>query len=537
MESILKTWYSPQVSFIFDIIHHMFMSKNGKRKIVLFSSNIRYIGSPLSLLSITRFIDPKKYEIKIITKNEYPNYEKEVIKQCDRAICLGISTITGFPIKIAKKISQKVKEKYPNLPIIWGGWQPTTLPEETLQESYVDYICMGQGDRTFSQFIDVISSGNLSDLKNIPRLGYKKKKKIFLNERVGTEDIQKLPDFNMDLIKWEKYLEVTDFGKRVIRIFTSYGCPYRCAFCCEPMNSKRRWKALSASRVTRFLNKLRNRIDFDGLIIVDNNFFIDEQRVVDICNGLIRNKFKIKFGHVNGRTNNLVKYKPQTWKLMRKAGLYNILIGAESGSEETLKFINKDATVEETLKLAKLCHKYKILLVASTIVGLPTEKYFIDNKLAFQEDLDGVIDLYNKICTTGSTHHLLTFFYTPLPFSSLYNKAIELGFIPPVGLDNWSNYELTEIHVPWIPKEGCQKVVVLNYISILIGIDFKYLFVSLPVSMKIIIKPIMQVFKNIGELRFKTNFLSFPIDMWVFNFGLAIFTALNRRFRIVNLRE
>lgn len=513
------------------------MNNDSKKRIVLFSSNPRYAGPPLGLLSITRLIDLEKYEIKIITKNEYPNYENEVIKQCAGAICLGISVITGYPIKVAKKISQKVKEKYPNIPIIWGGWQPTTLPEETLKAPYVDYICMGQGDRTFSRFIDVISSEKLSNLDKIPRLGYKKGKKIVLTGRKGTEDIQNLPDFSMDLIKWEKYLEVTDFGKKVIRIFTSYGCSYRCAFCCEPMNSKRRWNALPASRVIRFLKKLKNKVDFDGLFIVDNNFFIDEQRVINICNGLIKNNFKIKFGQVNGRTDNLVKYKPQTWKLMKKAGLYNILVGVESGNEETLTFINKDATVKDTLKLAKICNKYKILLIASAIVGLPTKKYFIDNKLAFREDLDGVINLYKKICTVGSTHNLLTFFYTPLPFSPLYNKTIELGFRPPVGIDNWSNYEFSGVHVPWIPKEGFLKVRVLNYISTVVGIDFKYLLASVPPLMKIIIKPVIQVFKNIGKWRLKTKFLGLPIDMWVFNFGVRVFMAINKKFEMVNIGE
>ncbi|RJQ37886.1 radical SAM protein [Candidatus Microgenomates bacterium] len=511
------------------------MNKIAKKKIVLFSSNTRYVGSPLSLLSITRLLDLKKYDVKIITKNEYSNFEEEVVKQCEGAVCLGITTITGFPIKIATRVSQKVKEKYPKLPIIWGGWQPTTLPEETLKAKFVDYICMGQGDRAFPKFVEAITSGNLSELSKIVGLGFKKGRKIILNPRSAIEDIDNLPDFSLDLINWEKYLEVTDFGKRVIRIYTSYGCPYRCAFCCEPFNSKRRWKSLSAKRVIGFLIKLKKKVNFDGIIIVDNNFFINEQRVIDICKGLIKNKFKIKFGHVNGRTNHLVKYSPEVWKLMKKAGLFNILIGAESGNEETLVFINKDATVEQTLKLAEICNKFKILLVASTIVGLPTKKYFTNSSLAFQDDLNEVIELYNKICKVGSIHHLLTFFYTPLPFSQLYTKAIELGFKPPVGLDNWSDYELSEIHVPWIPKDGFQKVLVLNYISLVVGIDFKYLLASVPPYIRIVIKPILEMFKNLGKWRFNSRYLGFPVDMWTFRFGANLFTAMNKKFRMVNI--
>lgn len=515
----------------------MVKNKNPRKKIVLFASNIKYVGAPLGLLSITELIDLKKYDVKIITRNEYPNYEKEVIKECKGAICLGISVITGSPVKVAKQISQKAKQKFPNLPIIWGGWFPTTLPEETLSTPYVDYVCMGQGERTFSQFIDVLSSGNLSNLKKISRLGYKKGKKIILNERLGTEEIQNLPDFNLDLIDWKKYLEVIDFGKKAIRITTSYGCPNRCAFCCEPWNSKRQWKALSASRVIKFLKKLRKKIYFDSLIIVDSNFFVDEKRVAGICKGLIQNKFKVKVGQVNGRTNNLVRYKPQTWKLMKKAGLYNILIGAESGSEETLRFINKDATVKETLQLAKICSKYNILILASAIVGLPTEKYFLDNKKAFQEDLDGVIDLYNKICTAGSDHHLLVFPYAPLPFSPLYEQAKKLGFVPPKSIEDWSDYELTEVHIPWIPKSGYCKIDTLNYISFVVGINFKHFFDSLPPAVRLITEPGIQMFKNIGRWRYKVKYLSLPVDMWIFYFCIRVFLNLNNKLRIVNIGD
>ena len=91
------------------------ISTTKREKIVLFGSNIRYVGVPLGLLSITELLDLKKYDVKIITHKEYHNYEEEVIKQCDGALCLGISTITGFPVSIAKKVSQAVKKIYPKI--------------------------------------------------------------------------------------------------------------------------------------------------------------------------------------------------------------------------------------------------------------------------------------------------------------------------------------------------------------------------------------------------------------------------------------
>ncbi len=510
-------------------------AKKKKKKIVLFAANTRYVGPPLGLLSITKLLDLSKYDVKIITNNEYPDSEDAVVKECKGAMCLGISVISGFPLKVAKRVSQRVKEKYPKLSIVWGGWLATTLPEESLKPPYVDYICMGQGERFFSQLIEVIESGNLKNLDDIPRIGYKKGSKIMLSKRFGTEDIDSLPDFDMDLINWEKYLEITDFGKRVIRMTTSYGCPHRCSFCCEPLNSTRVWKALSAEKVINYIKQLKERVDFDGLTIVDSNFFVSEDRAIKIFKGILDHKFNIKIGQVNGRTNILARYAPSTWKLLKKAGLFNILVGAESGDEETMTFINKDATVEDTVKLARICTKYGVQMLASMIVGLPTERYLQDKEKAFQEDLNGVIDLYNKISPAGLQHQLIVFAFGPLPFSPLYKRSIEMGFKPPVDIDGWSNYALRTVRVPWIPKKGFSRVEVLNYVTMVIAMDRSYLFSSFPPFLTKLIQLIVVPFKKIGEWRFRTKSLNFPLDMWLFYSGMYAFNEINRVFKIIRV--
>ena len=100
------------------------MKKAVKQKIVLFSVNVNYNGPPLGLLSITKCLDLKKYDVKIITHKEYPDYEKVLVQECRDAVCLGLSVITGKPVHTAIKMSKMIKKKYPKLPIIWGGWFP-----------------------------------------------------------------------------------------------------------------------------------------------------------------------------------------------------------------------------------------------------------------------------------------------------------------------------------------------------------------------------------------------------------------------------
>jgi anaerobic magnesium-protoporphyrin IX monomethyl ester cyclase len=507
-----------------------------KNKIVLFSSNQEYVGVPLALLEITKMLDTKKYDIHIITGTEYDDYENEILKHCENALCFGVSCITGTPIKEAIKMSQLVKGKYPDLPILWGGWQAITLPDDTLSPPYVDYICTGQGERTFSEFIKMVETNDYDNIGNIKGLSYKKDGVNIHNEKQDPENLNNFPEVNLDLINWEKYLEVTDFGSKVLRVVTSYGCPYRCAFCCEVYNSNRKWAPLSADRVISFLKKLRSRVDFDGITIVDDIFFINEKRVIDIFNGLIDNNFDIKIGQVNGRTDNLVKYKESTWELLKKAGLYNILIGAESGSSETLELINKDATVENTYDVARICKKYEIKLVVSTVIGFPTSSYINGNPhAAFESEFKEITKLYKDLFELDHGNHLLTFSYTPLPYSPLYSKALELGFIPPKNLEGWSNYQLSENHIDWVSNKAIKKIELLNYLSMVISIDFQHLYKKLPFILTLPTKPIISTLKSISKFRLKNNFLQFPLDTYVLMFGIYSFKKMNRVFRFVNI--
>lgn len=512
------------------------MSNKNKNKIVLFASDLKYGGVPLSLLSITSLLDASKYDIRIITHMEYPDYKSEVLKQCDNALCFGVTCITGEPIKISLAISKVVREKYPFLPIIWGGWQAITLPEETLNSTYVDYLCTGQGERTFSEFINMIEDNNYENISNIYGLSYKRNGINIHNPKRELEGLNHFPDFNFNLIDWEKYLEVVDFGTKALRIITSYGCPNCCSFCCELYNTNRRWKALSAERIILFLKKLRSMIDFDSLIISDSNFFVSERRVVEFCNGLIKNNFNIRYGSVNGTADVLVRYNKSTWKLLKQTGLSSILVGIESANNQTLKFIKKRATVKNNYQLAEICVRYGIKLVASTIIGLPILSYFSkDKQRAFNNEFKELTELYKHLYELDPNIFFVLFFYSPLPSTPLYNKAIELGFNPPKNLSEWSSHDLEAVHFSWITKNNIAKRRTLNYVSVILSKDLRFFNRQLPWILRIFIVPTFGIIKPIARLRLKFNYYNFPIDVILFNAGLKLFHKINHVLRIMNV--
>ncbi len=36
---------------------------------------------------------------------------------------------------------------------MWGGPHPSTVPEQTLENDYVDIVCIGEGDATFPELV------------------------------------------------------------------------------------------------------------------------------------------------------------------------------------------------------------------------------------------------------------------------------------------------------------------------------------------------------------------------------------------------
>ena len=69
-----------------------------------------------------------------------PDYRAHIERESVDALCLGISVLTGPMIRGAVEIATAMKGAHPRLPIIFGGWHPTLLPDETLSEPFVDIV-------------------------------------------------------------------------------------------------------------------------------------------------------------------------------------------------------------------------------------------------------------------------------------------------------------------------------------------------------------------------------------------------------------
>src|SRR5215210_4386898 len=112
-----------------------------KHTVVLYNPKAVFYTMPLALIAIGSYLDPLKYNVVIVDgRLEKDPLPKIFSALRDNAICFAATVLTGGPIKDALRISRAVKQKFYNMPVVWGGWHPSLFPEETLQEDSVDVV-------------------------------------------------------------------------------------------------------------------------------------------------------------------------------------------------------------------------------------------------------------------------------------------------------------------------------------------------------------------------------------------------------------
>ncbi len=154
-------------------------------------------------------------------------------------------------------------------------------------------------------------------------------------------------------------------------MFSSRGCPERCAFCDSPALWGRAMRYAPMNKVEEELNDIYSR-GFRGVYFYDDILFLHKQRAIKLFTRLKR------FGFVsrgNLRTDVIAKdhYGFEFLKLMRDCGLVDIFVGVESGSNAIKANIHKGTTIEQDTLVLKWCKELGIKFKASVIWGLPGE--------------------------------------------------------------------------------------------------------------------------------------------------------------------
>src|ERR1700743_3390954 len=147
--------------------------------------------APLGILAVATPLIRAGYQIRLIDSTITPNFHKTTLEELDDALCIAISLVTGPMIRETVQIARAAKKRYPNKPVILGGWHPSLLPDQTLAAECVDIVVKGQGEEAMLEIVERIATGE--SMKGVAGTGYKEDGKLIFTLPRALKPIRELP--------------------------------------------------------------------------------------------------------------------------------------------------------------------------------------------------------------------------------------------------------------------------------------------------------------------------------------------------------
>ncbi len=404
----------------------------------------RRVELPLSLLCPATPLDLEGYRIKIIDEFANPNWKRELQESlAQKPICFGVTCMTGPQILHALAACRFVRTRYPDVPIIWGGIHPSLLPEQTLQNPYVDIVVVGEGEETFPELVKALETNQ--PLSNVLGIYYKEHSKVYHTGDRPFIKLDEQPPLSYHLINMDHYRRRL-FGIDHVSFNSSRGCTFRCNFCWDPIMHKRKWRAMAPETVLDQIKRIIFDYNIRGFLFTDDHFFIDLDRSYQILEGMIRANLNVSISKLQIRADTICRLDKEFLQLMIRAGVKRFSIGVESGSQRILNLMNKDCSIEEVIEANYKLLPYPIVPVYLFMMGLPTE-----TPEEFAQSVRLAIRLTDENPRAVKTFNI----YTPYPGTGLYQLCIQLGLKEPQRLEDWARFNFRNIpeESKWISPE------------------------------------------------------------------------------------
>lgn len=378
---------------------------------------------PLWLIYAAAYAESKGHDVSFIDAPAKPLNDQQTLDEIQKCMkntfTLFVYDTSTPSIKNDIRFVEKVKFICPDSFHVLVGTHPTACVEETFTySSVIDAIAVGEYDRIILRLAEILEGKN--NLSQVPGLAYRNEKgEIVQNEAMPLiEDLDEIP-FASAFIK--KHLNEKDYFFAAaeypeIQIFTGRGCPCRCNFCVYPqIMHGHKYRARSPENVVEEFQYIQDHFpDVKEVVIEDDTFTIDKERVKKICSGLIERGIHKKLHWLcNARVNTL---DFNTMKLMRRAGCNLIIPGLESGNQQILDNIKKGTQVAQFLPYVKNAKKAGLRVHACWMFGNQGE-----NSQSMQDTL--------RLALKLNTDTAQFFPLIPYPGTEAYRWARENNYI------------------------------------------------------------------------------------------------------------
>lgn len=403
-----------------------------QKKILLINLNQRPLYEPvkikqgaiyspsLALATLAGSCLKAKCKAKIFDMNLPENNEKELsrILKTFSPSFVGITFTTPLFSEMVR-VAQISRKKLPGCFILGGGAHASSFPEQTLRESPLDLVVIGEGDFTLPEIL------SRKSWKKIDGVCFKQKgeiKKTKPRKLISDLDVLPYPAWQLYNLARYQTTPLLATNNPVGWIETSRGCIYGCVYCNKSVFG-RTFRVKSAQRIINEIKYMLN-IGFKEIHIADDNFSSDMRRAEEVCDLIIKNKLRFPWATVTGIR--VDKVSLELLQKMKKAGCYRVYFGIESGSQKVLNMIRKGINLRQIHQAVKWAKKVGLETFGFFMIALPGETVS-DIKKTIKLAINLELDMAKMSITV------------PLPATPLYNELKRQGKIK---TKNWSQYNL-----------------------------------------------------------------------------------------------
>ena len=374
-----------------------------------FPLGLGYIGAVLQEAGFTvsaldmRFVE-SDYEISAFFRREKP-------------YIVGISALTP-QMDQAVRAACLSKSVFKNVPVVLGGPHATALPYKTLESPEIDFGFIGESEYTFLDFVKSREAGR--DPTDIEGLIYHQDGHIVANPKHNfIRNLDELPFPARELFPADRLMIQPPPGPFLslypyANLMAGRGCPFQCNYC-QPTKELLFGKKCRLRSPENVLDEVEMLIGKYGLKVIsfdDDTFTYNKKWVLRFCDEIERRGLYFNFS-IQSRVDTV---NPEMLERLRDVGCYLIYWGVESGSQKTLDFLHKGATVVDNENAIRWSRQLGILSEVNMMVGNIGES---------KDDLAQTVEFVRRmrpdLCWVNRT--------TPFPGTYLYEEAREAGLI------------------------------------------------------------------------------------------------------------
>lgn len=311
-------------------------------------------------------------------------------------------------------IARIIKEWDPKKVVVMGGAHVSCDPVSALQNPYVDYAVLGEGEVRFPSLLEKIEKKGKRSIKDIDGIGYWENGEIKIKPlQTYIRNLDSLPFPERERLDLERYRIKK---KRSTMIITSRGCPHGCAYCSAPLVMGSSFRTRSPNAILQEMVECRRRYGIENFDIEDDNFTFDQERAKKLMSLVIENfgEEKLHLSAMNGVS--FASLDEELLKLMKRSGFKTINLSLVSVNPFTKKKMRRPEGMIGFDMILKETERVGLHVIAYVILGMPGQ--------TIEEMVGTLIYLMGKRVLIGPS------VYYPTPGTPLFERCRQEGILP-----------------------------------------------------------------------------------------------------------